>query len=262
MTQLSKIPSRLRYRDDHRLAAGNTSTPRATEAELCAAVAHELQTPIASLQGLAYLLEKQCESLPATVVAGIKRLLAMQSQAITEMKTIVESLLESRAPSAVAAAEAPPVVSLAVLFRTWVSMFNLSLANGRVKLNLRLDESYRVTLSVSKIRLILDNLVSNALKYSPRTSDVDVTVAEEGAYWRLQVSDRGRGIPVADQARLFRPYARASNVGEVPGVGLGLFLVREAVQTCGGTLEYRTSAETGTTFVVRLPRDAVDPLDS
>jgi signal transduction histidine kinase len=255
MRTIPKETLQPKFHEDQLLGGAETPEGLRMGLDLCVVVAHELQTPIASLKLITSLMGKRGDSLPPGVRTGFKRILVMQEQAIEEIKNIVEPLLHHSRSKGTAHAEFP-TLTLATFFRSCVAGFNLSAAHGRVSLTLQVDDSYHVALPLSKIRLIVRNLVSNALKYSPKTSEVDLTVSDEGDFWRLEVSDRGRGIPVEDQARLFRPYARASNVNEVPGVGLGLFLVLEAVDTCGGTLEYRTSAGAGTTFRVRLPRFA------
>lgn len=103
------------------------------------------------------------------------------------------------------------------------------------------------------VRHIIGNLLSNAVKYSPEGSPVDFCLCREGDEAVFTVQDRGIGIPVADQPRLFEAFQRASNVGETPGTGLGLLLVKRCVELHHGSIAVQSQEGAGTTFTVRLP---------
>jgi signal transduction histidine kinase len=103
------------------------------------------------------------------------------------------------------------------------------------------------------LRHILSNLLSNAVKYSEAGTPVDFSVKREGGNAVLKVTDHGIGIPAADRAALFTSFARGSNVGQRPGSGLGLLIVKRCVDLHGGTLEIDSSVGRGTTVTVVLP---------
>jgi signal transduction histidine kinase len=97
------------------------------------------------------------------------------------------------------------------------------------------------------------NLVSNAVKYSPGggTIEVEAEIAENEAV--VAVADRGIGIPAGDLNRLFERYHRGSNVSGIVGTGVGLYLVKMAVDLHGGRIEVKSKEGNGTRFIVRLP---------
>lgn len=103
------------------------------------------------------------------------------------------------------------------------------------------------------LRHIISNLLSNALKYSPQGSPVDFSLRQVAGDAVLTFQDHGIGIPLADQARLFEAFHRASNVGETPGTGLGLLLVKHCVDLHQGSIEVLSQEGSGATFTVRLP---------
>lgn len=103
------------------------------------------------------------------------------------------------------------------------------------------------------VRHIIGNLLSNAVKYSPEGSLVDFKLCRQDEEAVFIVQDCGIGIPAADQARLFEAFHRASNVGETPGTGLGLLLVKRCVELHHGCLQMQSQEGVGTTFTVRLP---------
>lgn len=105
----------------------------------------------------------------------------------------------------------------------------------------------------SLLRHIFSNLIHNAVKYSTEGGTVEFSVRREGDVAVFKVTDHGIGIPKEDQAGLFEAFQRGSNVGEIPGTGLGLVIVKRCVELHGGTLHLESEAGQGTTFTVNLP---------
>ncbi|MBI5668660.1 MAG: GAF domain-containing protein [Chloroflexi bacterium] len=103
------------------------------------------------------------------------------------------------------------------------------------------------------IGLMISNLLSNAMKYSPGAEQVHLRLTCASQEVVIQVQDAGIGIPEADLPYLFRPYFRAANAREISGTGIGLTLVREIVELHRGTITVETGAGTGTTVTVQLP---------
>jgi signal transduction histidine kinase len=105
----------------------------------------------------------------------------------------------------------------------------------------------------SLLRHIFTNLLSNAVKYSPAQSLVEFVVRREKETAVCRITDRGCGIPEADQKRLFQAFHRGSNVQQIPGTGLGLMIVHRCVELHGGTIQFESGEGRGTTFTVTLP---------
>lgn len=103
------------------------------------------------------------------------------------------------------------------------------------------------------LRHVLENLLSNALKYSPADSAVELDVARDHAELRFDVRDHGIGISEEDQRHLFETFHRGKNVGSISGTGLGLAIVHGAVQLHGGSIAARSELSVGTQFTVRIP---------
>ncbi len=103
------------------------------------------------------------------------------------------------------------------------------------------------------MRQIFNNLIGNAIKYSPPQSEVNVVMRIHHAELLIEVSDKGIGIPEGDQAHLFEPFFRAANVGVRSGTGLGLAVTKRAVELHGGKIGFRSLPNSGTTFHMRLP---------
>ncbi len=103
------------------------------------------------------------------------------------------------------------------------------------------------------LRHVLENLLSNALKYSPNGTDVELNVARENGELRFDVRDHGIGISEDDQRHLFESFHRGKNVGEISGTGLGLAIVQGAVALHGGRVSVQSELSVGTQFTVRIP---------
>ncbi|WP_414565009.1 MULTISPECIES: scytonemin biosynthesis sensor histidine kinase [unclassified Anabaena] len=100
---------------------------------------------------------------------------------------------------------------------------------------------------------VLKNLLDNASKYSPDGSEIDFKLACNNDNVVFQVQDRGIGIPLADQKRLFEPFHRGSNINNIAGTGLGLSILKTLVDLHGGQVAVESAVGVGTTFTVRLP---------
>lgn len=105
----------------------------------------------------------------------------------------------------------------------------------------------------SLMRHIFGNLLANAVKYSPNACEVLFRVRRDGNDLVCEVEDHGIGIPEKDREHLFEAFHRCSNVGDIPGTGLGLVIVKRCVELHSGSIELRSEIGKGTTFIVRLP---------
>ncbi|MGH7999978.1 MAG: ATP-binding protein, partial [Brasilonema sp.] len=100
---------------------------------------------------------------------------------------------------------------------------------------------------------ILTNLLSNALKYSPKDSTVDMVLYCQDEKVIFQIKDRGIGIPRTDQQFLFEPFHRGGNVGDIPGNGLGLAIIKKLVDIHSGQIIVESEVGKGTTCAITLP---------
>jgi signal transduction histidine kinase len=217
-------------------------------------VSHEFRTPLTSIQGVHYLLGKKAEALPSNLRDEHKRLLGMQELALGTLKELVDQVLLLNRIEHMSTDTVPRMVALEEFVRRIVTNLNISLADERIRLEVNLPHDYTAALDEGQIRAALENLISNALKYSPEQAPVEVQVAAVGESWRVSVIDRGRGIPAADHGKLFQPFHRASNVGRVPGTGLGLTIIRRVVDFHLGTLDFASEVGVGTSFTLTFPR--------
>ncbi|MBL9114200.1 MAG: HAMP domain-containing histidine kinase [Verrucomicrobiaceae bacterium] len=130
----------------------------------------------------------------------------------------------------------------------------LAAATNRCPIHFTADGDFDgATMDSALIRHIVGNLLSNAIKYSPTGTPVEFILSRENDEVAIIVKDSGIGVPEADQARLFEAFHRAANVGETPGTGLGLLLVKRCVELHRGSISMESKEGVGTQFTVRLP---------
>jgi signal transduction histidine kinase len=110
-----------------------------------------------------------------------------------------------------------------------------------------------------RLERVLDNLLGNAVKFSPRGGRIGVSVADVGGWAELCVYDEGVGIPAQDLPLIFEPFKRGSNVARrITGTGIGLTSTRRIVEQHGGRLEVNSVEDRGSVFTVRLPLSSID----
>jgi signal transduction histidine kinase len=105
-----------------------------------------------------------------------------------------------------------------------------------------------------RLRQMINNLIGNAIKYTPEGGQIQVTGRLEGKQVILQVCDNGPGIPAADQPYIFDKFYRGSNVlADTPGTGLGLAIVKSITENHHGRIWVDSAPERGSTFTIVLP---------
>ncbi|GAA4259226.1 sensor histidine kinase [Azospirillum formosense] len=245
------------------LAASNEQKNR-----LMGMLAHDLRTPLQVVAGFAELLEQRLDGrLEATERACLERI----RESSLSMRHMVEDALSLAALQAGRLRLARRPSDLAALVRRNVSM-NSVLAEGKtITIELSVPERPlpMADIDPAKLDQLLNNLLSNAIKYSDRGGRVRVALSEvagealgkDGGRARLSVSDDGRGIPPAELAQLFQPFARTGRLGtEGEGtVGLGLYICRSIVEGHGGRITADSAPGRGSTFTVELPLVASSP---
>lgn len=214
-------------------------------------VSHEFRTPLAVILSAADMLDRYLTRMSDDQRG--KRLAAIREQVhyledlLDEMQVVMDA--ELNRPSF-----HPTLIDVRSFCQRLLDQVQATIGGEHDLVFTADDESPReAALDPRLVRHILNNLLSNAIKYSPAGSTVrlDLTTAPGQVVFR--VSDQGIGIPQADQARLFEPFYRGSNVGAIRGTGLGLKVVQDCVRLHGGTLDIVSAEGQGTVCTVRLP---------
>jgi len=214
-------------------------------------MSHELKTPLANIrEGTELLMEGAVGPLDANQreVANILRENGIRLQ------RMIENLLSFSAWQAKAVGLELSQFPLRALVKSVVSAQQLTLVAHRVKLDIKVQD-VEITADRAKLRLILDNLMSNAVKYTPRDGTIFIHALNYKEHLILDVADTGPGIPKDDRAHIFDAFyiGRVEQAGPVKGTGIGLSVVLEFVQAHGGSIELVDGVHSGAHFRIRLP---------
>jgi signal transduction histidine kinase len=213
-------------------------------------VSHEFRTPLGIIMSAVELLRGYHDRLPE---AKRRELLDDIHGSTRQMASIMEQvLLLGRVDAGKAALRSTSIDLPTLLGKITDEMLSTTVRRCPIRLGIE-GSMAGAAGDESVLRHILTNLLSNASKYSPEGATVEFAVARDGTRAVFTISDRGIGIPEADQKRLFDAFHRASNVGEIPGTGLGLLIVKRCVELHGGEITFTSVPGRGTTFTVRLP---------
>jgi two-component system phosphate regulon sensor histidine kinase PhoR len=228
-------------------------TEAQARAQFVQMVTHELRSPVAGSQ---VLLKTMTCGLAGDLNEQQLDVLKRIDARLATLREMVEDLLDLAATKTVDLNE--PVGRLP-LQPVLTSVVNRLAPEAETKeLHLEVDipfEVLTVRATETGMKRILENLIGNAIKYTPPGGSVKVCVVERPGGVVIMISDTGIGIPPEDLPRLWRDFYRASNAREsgIPGTGLGLSIVRQFVDHFGGMISVQSVVGEGTTFKVTLP---------
>jgi two-component system sensor histidine kinase GlrK len=216
-------------------------------------MSHEFKTPLASIrEGAELLLDGTLGPLAREQqeVGGI-----LQQNSL-RLQRLIENLLSYSAWQAQSRGLDLSEFRIEALVRPVVESHRLSITNARQSVEMSFDD-VMIQADRSKMTLVLDNLLSNALKFAPPSGTIQVLARVVGDdEWTLEVIDDGPGVAEGDRDRIFEAFYQGGTPqgGLVRGTGIGLSVVREFVAAHGGTVELVPRATGGAHFRVRLPR--------
>ncbi|WP_167736165.1 ATP-binding protein [Nocardioides sp. 503] len=218
--------------------------------EFVSSVSHELRTPLTSIHGYTQLLLER-DDLPAEV----RSQLAVVVRNTERLQRLVGDLLHTSRAEEDALDLQRRETDLAEVVRQAVQAAEPAARENDVRLEVRTPERLVLKVDAQRIAQAVDNLVSNAIKYTPRGGEVAVELGIDANRVEITVRDTGVGIDAADRDRLFTRFFRARHAEEqsIQGVGLGLNITRSIVEGHAGRIDVESEVGRGSTFRVRLP---------
>lgn len=213
-------------------------------------VSHELKTPLTAIREGSELLS---DEVGGSLSPQQKEIAVILRDSSLRLQKMIENLLNYTAVQYQKPALRIAPVKLAEL--TEQVMDNYALTISSKKIDMRCDfAAFTVLGDEEKLRTVIDNLISNAIKYTPFSASIFIRIYQQNNFAMIDVHDGGPGVMPADRARLFDPFYRGSGTYEslVSGSGLGLSIAKEYVDAHGGEITLLPS-EHGAHFLVRLP---------
>jgi PAS domain S-box-containing protein len=226
--------------------------------EFLALASHELRTPLTSVVGY---LETVTDGDAGPLSAEQARLLAVAERNAKHLARLVEDVVEvARVDAGRLQLELAPVC-LAALASECADTARPSAQAAELELLVEGSPTPSLVGDRRRLRQVVDNLLANAIKFTPPGGRVEVRTGRRDGEAVLDVRDTGIGMSPAEQERLFERFYRAEGAlrREIRGTGLGLAIAREIVQAHGGRIECRSAEGIGSTFRVALPAGGEEP---
>ena len=222
------------------------------KSEFISNVTHEIKTPIASIRSLAENVnegfitssEKQKDYF---------RLIARESEKLGQL---VENTLNFSRIESGSKRYSMEECSLNEVIEKTVKRFRMLTEGQEIGISVNLDKNLPpVLIDKAAIEQVLLNLLDNAVKYSPGKKVIGIAAVTEGEQLKIAVSDQGIGIALKDRSRIFDKFYRADSgsAKNITGSGIGLTLVKEIVESHGGSITVESNRNNGSTFTIRIP---------
>jgi signal transduction histidine kinase len=220
--------------------------------DFVASVSHELRTPLTSIHGFTSLIMER-DDLPDEVVHQ----LGIVERNVDRLDRLVADLLQTaQVERGLVHLEREPT-DIAQLIRQSVEAARPSIEKAGLTLASRFPDRLVVMVDPQRFAQVVDNLVSNAVKYTPAGGRVEVDLSINVDRLELVVTDTGIGISMRDRNHVFSRFFRARHAAQqsIQGIGLGLSITKAIVDSHGGRIEVESEEGRGSTFRVRLPLD-------
>jgi len=213
-------------------------------------MSHELKTPLTAVREGAELLS---DEIPGSLSPQQREIVGILRHHSVELQRKIEDLLNYGASRFHKTTPHLKAIRMERIVGRVAGDQRLALRSRDLKLDIS-GQEVTVTADADMLRVALDNLVSNAIKYSPPGGTIHIRTARNGTHVALDVLDEGPGIPPAERDRIFEPFYQGATPGNgaVQGTGIGLSVVREYVTAHGGSVEVLASSR-GAHLRMKLP---------
>lgn len=207
---------------------------------------HDLRAPIASLLGLIEVarLERDRES--------INHLLEMQQKSLLRLDRFIKDIVDHSRNTRLDVVAEP--VNFETMVHSVLEQLQFMDNVNRLTKKINVVQGAHFFTSSTRLEILFNNLISNSIKYADlRKNDpyIEISVEADENFAEIHIRDNGEGIPSEAQSKIFEMFFRASRRGS--GSGLGLYIVKEAIQKIGGNIEVHSDYGQGTEFIVRIP---------
>jgi signal transduction histidine kinase len=218
------------------------------KSDLVNTVSHELRTPLSGVLGFTkLLLTRDFDSETRRHYLGI---VDAQARRLSEL---LDDFLDVRRIEEGRFERARELVDMATLLQEEAQLYSQQSPKHQVAVEIE-NGPLPVIGNPDRLRQVIGNLISNAIKYSPQGGVVEVTAGSDNGSVRVEVHDEGMGIPRSQQAQIFTKFFRGDAAASgITGTGLGLAVSRDIVESHGGRIGFTSAEGQGTTFFVELP---------
>jgi signal transduction histidine kinase len=213
-------------------------------------VSHEFRTPLATILSSTEYIETYGHEVPyPKKQKHFKRI----QGAVSNMTRLLEDVLIIGKNESAQLEFSPSLIDIEQFCKELVDEVETNTGERHSVIFNPSGQDTKILVDEKLLRVAISNLLTNAIKYSPNggTIHFDMICETENALFRVR--DTGIGIPEKDQQRLFESFHRASNVSNIAGTGLGLYITKMAVELHDGIISFESQPNVGTTFTIIIP---------
>ncbi len=216
-------------------------------------VSHEFKTPLAIIRSVNELLQIQLKSVDPSIAATVLTSIGQVEHEVDGLSTLIDDvlLLQKMSDSEISLEKRP--VDVYKQIKSCAARLERHQNDGRIAFVETRGYKQPIYVDPRYFDLLMTNLLSNAFKYSLGKPSPMVIIRFHDEIIEIKVLDFGNGVPEAEVGKMYSPFFRASNVGNIEGTGLGLTLAKKIVELHGGSIHYTSDDHTPTTFIVNLP---------
>jgi len=213
-------------------------------------VSHEFRTPLTVIKSAAQFLDLYGEKLDASASKDyLKRVMST----VDFMTELIENILFIGKAEVVNLHSQLNSLDLVEFSKNLVSEVLFTLKVKREIKFETLGEPRLVSVDARLLKLVLNNVISNGLKYSSNDTVIEISLSFEAESFEFIIKDYGIGIPSQDQDKVFEIFHRSNNVGDITGSGLGMSVVKQALNLIKGKIRFESELDKGTTFYITIP---------
>jgi signal transduction histidine kinase len=219
--------------------------------EFLSVASHELRTPLTTIKGYTQLLAQTINELPpeermtylSAVLGEVDRMMGLISELLDVSRIETNRLQIDRQP-----------ISWREFLDRRANAFRIQHPARTIRFSAEVPET-TLLVDPDRMRQVVDNLISNAIKYSADGTEIEIVTQIEGQHMLTAVIDHGIGIPTDEIPKLFERFHRARNVSSryYGGLGLGLYIAKAIVEAHNGSIHVASEEGMGATFTIRLP---------
>lgn len=222
-------------------------------------VSHELKTPLTAIREATELLH---DGIGGALSSQQSEIIKIMRDNSVRLQKMIENLLNYTKVESIPTKSKLQEINLEDVLNKVLEAHALTINNKKIEVNIQSNIDEKLLSNEEKISIILDNLISNAVNYTPDSSQIKISLNTEPDWFIIEVQDNGPGLEKEDFDKVFDPFYRGNTAhkGLISGSGLGLTIVKDIVETLDGSISLLPSKQ-GACFSVRLPKNKTNPME-